>query len=333
MKALHQMVLLLILIFSVNPAIAQPELKIANIGDFKTTAGGHIKNLKVGYRTVGKLNADKTNVVLWPSWFGGTSEDVFTSGALVNNLDIKGLYVVVVDALANGVSSSPSNTPRFPAISIGDMVNSQHQLLVEHLGINHLFAVAGISMGGMQALEWSVSYPEFMTKVISIVGTPVQSSFDVLVWQTQVDLLTNAGFNKQRLNFALKKSYDIFYMNISTPTDFVSNLAADGVAEYLAQKYQHMMKPLDYLATVKAMLQQNIYKSVGRKGIKQRIKADVLLIVAESDHLVNPLSSITLAKALNSKSLILQGNNGHMAAFVQTAEIYAATSAFLNSRQ
>ena len=183
----------------------------------------------------------------------------------------------------------------------------------------------------MQALEWSVSYPDFMDKVISIVGTPKQSSFDVLVWQTQVDLLTNAGSDEKQLDFAIKKSYDILYMNMTTPTNFALSRTANGVQKYMQQKYQNMMDAKDYQASVKAMIQHDIYKSANSelKQIKRIIKADVLMIVSNSDHLVNPLSSMALSKELKSKQLILTGDNGHLAPFIQTPEVLTATSVFL----
>ncbi|MCD4769417.1 MAG: hypothetical protein K8R35_04545, partial [Bacteroidales bacterium] len=97
--------------FSSNIISAQG-LKLANIDDFKTTNGSIIKDCKIGYRTVGELNSDSSNVILWPSWFDGTSESI-----VKNNLplwiDSTGFYIIVVDALADGISSSPSNTVEF----------------------------------------------------------------------------------------------------------------------------------------------------------------------------------------------------------------------------
>jgi homoserine O-acetyltransferase len=69
--------------------------------------------------------------------------------------------VILVDALGNGLSSSPSNTSNFPDITIHDMVVAEHELLTRKLKISHLYAVMGISMGGMQTFEWLASYPDF----------------------------------------------------------------------------------------------------------------------------------------------------------------------------
>ncbi len=69
------------------------------------------------------------------------------------------------------------------------MVESQHQLLTRVLHINHLHAVIGISMGGMQTFQWAVAYPGFMDKAIPLVGSPRLAPYDLLLLQTWVDAI------------------------------------------------------------------------------------------------------------------------------------------------
>ena len=329
-RKLHTLTLLFILLIA-NICCAEAKLHVINIGDLTTTSGETLTNCKIAYRTIGTLNAEKSNVLLWPTWFGGTSEDVITSGYLAKTIDTNELYVVIVDALTNGVSSSPSNTLNCPAISVRDMVNSQHTLLVKHLGINHVRAIAGVSLGGMQTFEWLVAFPNFMDKAITILGTPALSAFDVLVLQTQVDLLTNAGCNAQRLDFALKKSYDIFLMNLTTPTHFSANQSANNVQTYLDEQYKALINPYDYLAALKAMLGHNIYKSAHSRPdeIGSLVNAEILVIVSSSDHLVDPINAIAFAQKTGNKLLVLEGNNGHLAPYLQAPQVLEATSVFL----
>jgi homoserine O-acetyltransferase/O-succinyltransferase len=84
-------------------------------------------------------------------------------------------YVIAVDSLGDGKSSSPSNSKsqpglNFPQFSIRDIVNVE--VVSENMHIRHLHAVIGFSMGGMQAFQWAVSCPEFVDKIVSIVGSP-----------------------------------------------------------------------------------------------------------------------------------------------------------------
>ena len=146
-------------------------------------AGEVLRDARIGYRTAGKLNAERSNGILFPTWFTGNTEQLFTTGA-VAPVDTSRFFLIAVDALANGTSSSPSNTDgqagqAFPMVTIRDMVNSQRRLLTEVLGVRHLHAVMGISMGGMQTFEWITAYPGFMDRAVPIVGSPRLGSYDL----------------------------------------------------------------------------------------------------------------------------------------------------------
>jgi homoserine O-acetyltransferase/O-succinyltransferase len=170
------------------------EQKFGDLGDFKLESGAVIRDCRIGYHTLGKLNDDKSNAVLWPTWFTGSSEQLAPLVGPDGYVDSSRFFVILVDALGNGVSSSPSNSSvqphmDFPVFTIGDMVNTQHRLLTEKLGINHLRAVMGISMGGMQTFQWIVSYPEFMDKAVAIVGSPRLTAYDLLLWRSEASAI------------------------------------------------------------------------------------------------------------------------------------------------
>src|SRR5215472_9281650 len=122
MKILQPVCLFVLLLFlmagapSVN-AQEQPQegvQQFADLGNFKLQDGSVIFDFRVGYRTLGRLNADKSNAILWPTWLGGTSQDLLEFIGPGKVLDSNKYFVVLVDAIGDGVSTSPSNSKTQP---------------------------------------------------------------------------------------------------------------------------------------------------------------------------------------------------------------------------
>src|SRR5215813_14851830 len=181
--------------------VSAQDLQFAQLGDFKLEGGEVIRDCRIGYRTFGKLNAAKSNAVLLPTWASGTTEQLKGNVGPSGLVDADKYYVILIDALGNGVSSSPSNSklqPRmsFPKFTLADTVRTQYELVTKILRLNHLHAVMGVSMGGMQTFQWAVAYPDFMDLVIPIVGSPQLAPYDLLIWQAQLDAIMNdRGWN------------------------------------------------------------------------------------------------------------------------------------------
>src|SRR6266478_514381 len=88
--------------------------QFAEFGDFKLHDGSVIHEFRLGYRTLGKLNSAKSNAVLWPTWVGGKTQDLLPFIGPGNVVDTNNYFVVLIDAIGNGLSSSPSNSKRQP---------------------------------------------------------------------------------------------------------------------------------------------------------------------------------------------------------------------------
>lgn len=178
--------------------------ELHDIGNLQLEDGGTIRGCKLAYATFGKLNAAKDNAILVPTWYSGTNkiiEQVFVGPGRA--LDPEKYFIVIVNQIGSGLSSSPHNTPapggmaNFPHVRIGDDVRAQHKLATEHLGLSTLALVVGGSMGAQQTYEWAVRYPDMVKRAAPIAGTAKNTDHDFLFTETLVDAITSdPGFNK-----------------------------------------------------------------------------------------------------------------------------------------
>ncbi len=324
----------LITIFTVSiisfPIFSQSELQIHTIENFVTTSNDTIKNCKIGYRTFGELNKDKNNVVFMPTWHLGTSEDNLEY--LKTIVDTNGRYLIAIDALGNGVSSSPSNYLNFPNISIRDMVNSQHELLTNHLKIDHIDVLVGVSMGGIQAFEWMLAFPEYMNQLIAINGTTKASFYDKVLWNLIVNTIEDADNDTVSMNYAMNRITDIMLLTGTSPSHISKTYEPENFEEFIAKRYKAQSNPHNRLAQFKAILEHNIYKNRGiqPEDLMELVKAEVLIIIAEHDHVVNPIYSRELSEILECDLLELKGDCGHIAAFCDLEIVKQAIKKFLN---
>ncbi|MGQ0700444.1 MAG: alpha/beta fold hydrolase [Panacagrimonas sp.] len=172
--------------------------QLHELGDFTLDDGGTIRGCKLAYSTFGTLNAAKDNAILVTTWFSGTSkimEQVYVGAGRA--LDPNKYFIVIVNQIGNGLSSSPHNTPfpggmaNFPHVRIGDDVRAQHKFLTEKFGIQSLALVTGGSMGAQQTYEWAVRYPDMVRRAAPIAGTAKNTSHDFLFTETLVEAITS----------------------------------------------------------------------------------------------------------------------------------------------
>ena len=163
------------------------------IEDFRLQSGVTMPHMTIAYRTLGLLAPNRDNAVLvthgntsGPQMIdpdGSTGEgswkDIVGPGKPV---DTDRFFVICPNMLGssygstNAASIDPSTGkpygPRFPDITVSDIVATQHALL-GHFGIGRLVAIVGPSSGGFQAFQWAVNYPDMMQGIAAIVTSPV----------------------------------------------------------------------------------------------------------------------------------------------------------------
>lgn len=331
------------LLLSAATAYAAEPPTIATIGDLPLEHGGVIKDCRLEYRTLGTLNADRTNAVLFPTWFSGQTGDLTGFVGADQMLDPSRHFVILVGALGDGLSSSPSNSPSqaaaaFPRFTIGDMVVAEKRLVSDVLHLGSLEAVIGISMGGMQAFDWAVRYPGFARRVIPIVGSPKLSPYDELLWRTELDIIEGALAGKcddATRTHVMAAVGAVHELALSTPNHVNATLTRDGFASWLAAKeasYVAGWDPYDWAAQLRAMLAQDL--TAGDNGsiaaAAARLKAPLLAIVSTQDRMVNPASAREFARAAGGTLVELSGDCGHIANGCEAATVTAAVRQFLD---
>ena len=322
-------------------APADPKQLFGDLGACTLESGQRIEGCRIGYRTFGRLDATKSNVVLFPTWFSGTTKPLvdIVPDKLV---DTKRFHLVLVDAIGDGVSTSPSNSPTqarlmFPRFTIKDMVESQRRLLTEVLGIDHLHAVMGISMGGMQAIEWGVTHPDLVDRIVPIVGTPQLTSNDLLLWTTELHALQadvayqNGDYQGRPI---IRTVLGLHQLALTTPAYRAAETSRDAFATWTAaREAENAFDWNDWHRQLEAMMVHDVTKPYGgsMEAAAKRVKANALFVIAEQDHMVSPIPARAFARAMGPKAkvLVLDGPCGHVSPTCEAAKLQQAVTPFL----
>src|SRR5687767_4678617 len=282
----------------------------ARIGDLRLESGAILQDCRVTYRTRGRLNAERSNAVLVVPWFQGNSVQLALQVGPGMLVDTSKFFVILVDSLANGNASSPSNSgaqagAAFPAITIRDIVESQHQLVTRTLGLRHLHAVVGISMGGMQVFEWTMAYPDFMTKAVSIVGSPQTQPDDVERWKGALEWLAQSRWARTRSRLSELK-----------PRSALGELRTD---------------PDNQLRQIQAIVGHDITRRFDGSWERAAaaLRAQLLVVGTLADREVNNAPAFAFARQARAEVLELDGRCGHQAPSCERATLWPAMARFL----
>jgi homoserine O-acetyltransferase len=178
------------------------DYQVFELGDVQLQHGATLRNAKLAYKTYGTLNADKSNVIVYPTWYSGQHWDNEWLIGPGMALDPAEYFIIVPNMLGNGLSSSPSNTPepydraRFPNVTLYDNVRLQHRLVTEVFGITKVQLVVGWSMGAQQTNQWGCLYPEMVERIAPFCGSAKTAPHNFVFLEGVKAALTNdAAFN------------------------------------------------------------------------------------------------------------------------------------------
>jgi homoserine O-acetyltransferase len=293
----------------VAPALAhspnQAPHQLYKIGDLPLESGEVIKDFSISYVTHGTLNAKKSNAILMVTALSGNHHRLDFMIGPGKPLDPTKYFIICTDAIGNGLTTSPSNStaqPRmqFPKFTMRDMVASQKKLM-EELGIQHLVAVVGPSMGGMQALQWGVSHPDFTDSIVALVPlmrTPPWSV--VVVDASRKAIMLDPAWNEGNytappekgirlwrdiLSFMTARSPEIYRDQFQNPLDVLPWLQQQETAQL------NIFDANNYIYQTWAYERHDVSTTPGMNGdlvkAMRAIKAKTLIMTGTKD-LLNP---------------------------------------------
>jgi homoserine O-acetyltransferase len=295
----------------------QPPHQSYSEGDLKLESGEAIKDFSISYVTHGTLNAKKSNAILMVTAISGNHHRLDFMIGPGKALDPDKYFIICTDAIANGLTTSPSNSktqPRmaFPKFTIRDMVESQYRLLKEKLGIDHVVAVIGPSMGGMQVLQWGVSHPDYMDALVAMVPLAKTPAWNVAVLEaSRKAIMNDAAWKDGNYDAPPEKGIrlwrDILTLLAARTPDMYSAQFKNGmdVLPWMEAQETALMKAFDandWIYQTWAYQVHDVGTSAGFNGDTARalasIKARTLILTGTKDLLNPEFEPIEAGKAI-----------------------------------
>jgi homoserine O-acetyltransferase len=312
----------------------------ADLGDLRLESGAVIHDFRQSYVVHGRLDAERGNAILVCASLTGNHHRLDFLIGPGGALDPDRHCIIAIDPIGNGLSTSPSNSERqagmaFPRFAIRDMVGAQHRLLTEVLGVSHLRAVVGASMGGMQALQWAVSHPDFMTACIAMTPMARSSPWAILVTETARScLMADSAWDGTKFTAVPERGWRAYAGLMSvllSRTPRALDQTLDGL-DAAHQWFERSVRQLrlnafdatDYLYQSWAYEAHDVGTTPGHAGTEAAltaVKARTLILAPPLD-LFNPVDSAhaTAAAIPGARFVEIPSVQGHQAATSLTQE-------------
>jgi len=359
------------------------EAHVARFDSISLDGGATLSPVEVAYETYGELNAAKSNAILilhafsgdahaagispesgkpgwWDNMIGpGKAFDTNKYFVICSNV-LGGCQGTTGPASINPATGSPYGMT-FPVITVRDMVRLQ-KMLIDHLGISRLLSLSGGSMGGMQALEWAVSYPDSVVSTIPIASTARHSAQQIAFNEVGRQAIIadpdwNGGDyyagNPPARGLAVARMVGhITYMSDDSMRekfgrrlrgknsfgfDFEVDFEVESYLRYRGHEFVSRFDANSYLYITKAMDYFDLSNNTGAMSAAlERTKARFLVISFSSDWLYPSYQSQEIVRALRSRNVDvayceLPSNYGHDAFLVDVGEQTELVRGFLAS--
>ncbi|MDQ7085539.1 MAG: homoserine O-acetyltransferase [Sulfurovum sp.] len=334
-------------------------------------SGRILEPYSICYETYGVLNADKSNVILVchalsgshhaAGVYDGEHKAGWWDGLIGDGkaIDTQKYFVISTNVIGSCFGSTapmspnyPSQDPyrlKFPVITIKDMVRAQMHLF-SALGIYHLRAIIGGSMGGMQALQFGVDYPNLADDIISLASTYATRPWTIAFNKVAVEAIRRdprfchgyyekdafieegldglaigriAGHISYLSTTSMDDKFGRNYVNNDGLFELFGRYEVERYMEYNSNSFSRMFDPLSYLYIVKAINTFNLSRGYDSlHDAVSRIKAKVHLISFSSDMLFCPSEMAYIAKMMERNGqeysyLAVQSDYGHDAFLVE----------------
>lgn len=270
-----------------------------NLGNITLQSGKILKDAKIAYKTYGKLNEEKDNVIIYPTWYSGFISDNEWLIGEDKTLNPDKYFIIVPSLFGNGQSSSPSNNKTWSNVSLYDNVINQYRLVTELFKITKIKLVIGWSMGAMQAFQWGCLYPDIVENILPFCGAASTSAHNFVFLEgpkaaLQTDMIYDNGdyifqpekgirafarvyagwgFTQQFYNLELYKS-----LGYHSLQDFLVNFWE----EFFLKRDANNLLALIWTWQYGNISDNEIFKGDFEKSLKA-IKARVLILSPEND--------------------------------------------------
>lgn len=343
-------VIVLVLLFTLvtqTSSVFSQEIELTpkyfTIKDFSFKSGEVIPELKVEYATFGTMEKDSAgniiNGIVWCHGWSGNYAQVKLSKDIVGPnkaIDSNQFFIICPTATGSIGSSSPSTSrlgPKFPKYTAEDMIKAQYILVTEHLKINHLKGVVGPSMGGFQALEWAVSYPDFMDFIIPMATSyefkgRIVGIYTLMSNSIKRDPSYQDGNHKDQPKVGMENAFMGTYLWYFGPTYYKIKFPTNEI----------LLKALKDVGLGSAKMDANdvIWRneammSYNTKNRISNVKAKALVIGVNQDELFpSDTDTIPLAKALKGAQLFTYDSiAGHLGCVVHIKKAESVIRDFL----